>query len=370
MARTKMSVGRRLQLALANHLSSESRWKRFRLANGEIPLRELKTSFRMPGGAEESRQLPPDFDAQCDEAAFRIDDGYATDHGATLTASGQLIRDLSREWNPQPEGHGRLQKPTFLPRVHRVKEAASITLEHNANYCHFLFEGLPRLNILERCGVGKNIPIYANAKKAFQRELLPLFGVPLERLIAASDHPLLQTERLWVPTYPGYQGKFTLEAIRYLRDTILAKLEAQSPLRLISRKIYISRRDSTSRRILNEAEIETHLRALGFECLCLSEMPVLEQLRAFAEARVVVAAHGASLTNIAFCSPASSMVEIFPEDFYFDCYQELAAKVGVTASWLRTKSVQVGEGALAQDLTITEEAYGHILEILHAEKLV
>jgi len=369
MARAKMSVGRRLQRTLASRLPGNLRWKGFRMAAGEIPLRQLEAPFRVPGGAEARKKIAVDFDAQRDEAAFRIDGGYATDHGATLTASGHLIRELSREWNPQPDGHGRLQKTAWLPRVHRVEEAASITLEHNANYCHFLFEGLPRLRILERCGIGRDVPIYANAKKAFQRELLPLFGVPPERLIAASDHPLLRAKRLWAPTYPGYQGKFTREAIDYLRATILDKLNAQSPLRPGSRKIYISRRDATSRRILNEAEIETRLRALGFECLCLGDLPVLEQLRAFAEARVVVAAHGASLTNIVFSSAGTSMVEIFPEDFYFECYQELAAKVGVKASWLRAASVRIGEGGLAQDLTITDQAYDYIIEILRAERL-
>jgi len=369
MVRAKMSVGRRLQRTLASRLPGNLRWKGFRMAAGEIPLRQLKVPFRVPGGSRENLEIAADFDAQHDEAVFQIDGGYATDHGATLTASGHLIRELSREWNPQPDGHGRLQKPAWLPRVHRVEKAASITLEHNANYCHFLFEGLPRLRILELCGVGGKVPIYANARKAFQRELLPLFGVPPERLIAASEHPLLQAKRLWVPTYPGYQGKFTREAINYLRSTILEKLKAESPLRHGSRKIYISRRDATSRRILNEAEIEMRLQTLGFECLCLSDLPVLEQLRAFAEARVVVAAHGASLTNIVFSSAGASMVEIFPEDFYFDCYQELAAKVDVKASWLRAASMRIGEGGLAQDLTITDQAYDGIINILRAEKL-
>jgi capsular polysaccharide biosynthesis protein len=369
MAHAKMAVGRRLQRLLADRLPGKTRWKGFRLAAGETPLQQLAAPFLTPGSNEVSDRLAANFDAQRDEAAFRIDGGYATDHGATLTGSGYLIRELSREWNPQPDGHGRLQKPAWLPRVHRVEEAASITLEHNANYCHFLFEGLPRLRILESCGIGREVPIYANAKKSFQRELLPLFGVPPERLISASDHPLLQAKRLWVPTYPGYQGKFTQEAIDYLRAVILDRLNAESPLRPATRKIYITRRDATSRRILNEAEIEARLRALDFECLCLSDLPVLEQLRAFAEARVIVAAHGASLTNIAFSSAGTSMVEIFPEDFYFDCYQELAAKVGVRASWLPTASVTVGEGALAQDLTITDQAYEHILKILRAEKL-
>ena len=370
MAHAKMSLGRRLQRALANRLSPESRWRNFRLAAGEIPLRQLGASYRVPGVAGEKSALPAEFDAQRDPAVFLIDDGYATDHGATLTASGHLIRELSREWNPQPEGHTRLQKPAWQPRIHRVKEAASITLEHNANYCHFLMEGLPRLRILEQCGIGRNVPVYANAKKPYQRDLLPWFGVPKERLISPAEHPLLQAQRLWVPTYSGYQGKFSQVAIDYLRAVVLPKLQEEKPLRPPERKLYISRRDSTSRRILNEAEIEARLRGHGFECLCLGEMPVAEQLRAFAEARVVVAAHGAALTNIVFTPPESAMIEIFPDDFYFDCYQELAKKIGVKAAWLRAASVQIGQGGLAQDLTIPDSVYDLIIHILKSDRII
>ena len=369
MASKKMSFGRRLQRALADRLSGESRWKTFRLAADEIPLGKLGANYRVPSSPEVKSQLAADFDAQHDEATFQIDRGYATDHGATLTSSGLLVRELSREWNPQPEGHSRLQKPAWRPRVHRVEEAASITLEHNSNYCHFLMEGLPRLRILERCGVGREVLIYANAHKPFQRELLPWFGVPDYRLIDASRHPLLQAKKLWVPTYSGYQGKFSHEAIDYLRSIVLPKLREEAPLQPPTRKIYISRRDATSRRILNEAEIEKRLTAMGFECLCLAEMPVAQQLRAFAEAKVIIAAHGASLTNIVFSSPDAAMIEIFPDDFYFDCYQVLAKNVGVKAAWLRASSVQIGQGGLAQDLTITEQAWSYIVEILRGEKL-
>jgi len=370
MSYPKMSTGRRLQRLVAKGLPGKLRWRGFRLAAGESELRQLAPAYYPPGGKEEKRGLPENFDAQRDEAVFRIDDGYATDHGATLTSSGQLVRELSREWNPQPYGHGRLQKPAWLPRVHRVAEAASITLEHNGNYCHFLFEGLPRLRILRRCHPDPAIPVYVNTRRTYQRALLPLFGVGPERLIPAASFPLLQAERLWVPTYPGYQGKFTPEAISYLRETLLPKLEAEAPLRRLSRKIYVSRRDATSRRIQNEAEIEKRLEGLGFECLCLSDLPVLAQMRAFAEARVVVAAHGASLTNMVFGAAGALMVEIFPEDFFFDCYQELAAKVGAKGVHFTASSVSIGEGGLAQDLTIPETLYEQIVATLKTDGII
>jgi capsular polysaccharide biosynthesis protein len=214
------------------------------------------------------------------------------------------------------------------------------------------------------------MPVYVNSKRTYQRELLPLFGVGPERLIPAADFPLLQAERLWVPTYLGYQGNFPPEAIGYLRETLLPKLEAEAPLRPLSRKLYISRRDSTSRRILNEPEIEKRLEGLGFECLCLAELPVLAQMRAFAEARVVIAAHGASLTNITFTAGGALMIEIFPEDFYFDCYQELVKKIGVKGVHLKAPSVSIGEGGLAQDLTIPETLYEEMVAVLKADGIV
>ncbi|MCE0499396.1 MAG: glycosyltransferase family 61 protein [Methylacidiphilales bacterium] len=367
-----MSVGRRLQRLVAKSLPGELRWRGFRLAAGEIELRRLDPAFYPPGGKEEKRGLPENFDTQRDEAVIRIDNGYATDHGATLTSSGQLLRELSREWNPQPYGHGRLQKPVWLPRAHQVPEAASITLEHNGNYCHFLFEGLPRLRILRRCHPDPALPVYANTGRTYQRELLPLFGVGPERLIPASDFPLLQAERLWVPTYAGCQGKCAPEAISYLRETLLPKLEAETPLRWLSRKIYVSRRDATSRRIQNEAEIEKRLAELGFECLCLSDLPVLAQIRAFAEARVVVTAHGASLTNIAFTAAGALMVEIFPDDINIanDCYQDLAKKVGVKGVYFKAPSVSVGVGGLAKDLTIPETLYEQIIALLKTDGII
>ncbi len=38
-----------------------------------------------------------------------------------------------------------------------------------------------------------------------------------------------------------------------------------------------------------------------------------EQIEAFRNARIVLAAHGAGLTNILFCRPNTTLIEIFPE---------------------------------------------------------
>lgn len=53
-------------------------------------------------------------------------------------------------------------------------------------------------------------------------------------------------------------------------------------------------------------------------------MPLAEQLRAFAQAEAVVAAHGAGLVGLLACAPATVVVELFPERYVNGCYYTLA----------------------------------------------
>jgi capsular polysaccharide biosynthesis protein len=78
--------------------------------------------------------------------------------------------------------------------------------------------------------------------------------------------------------------------------------------------LYLSRNDATMRKILNEDEILPGLKDLGFTIMRAAGMPLQDQIEAFRQARIVVSAHGAGLTNILFCRPGTKVVEIFPED--------------------------------------------------------
>jgi capsular polysaccharide biosynthesis protein len=64
---------------------------------------------------------------------------------------------------------------------------------------------------------------------------------------------------------------------------------------------------------MNEEEIIPGLRDLGFHVMRPAETSLGDQIAAFRDAKVVVAVHGAGLTNIIFCRPGSTLVEIFPE---------------------------------------------------------
>ena len=82
-----------------------------------------------------------------------------------------------------------------------------------------------------------------------------------------------------------------------------------------------------TRRIENEDEVLATLRPLGFDVVDPGTLSVAEQVLLFAEAEMVVGAHGAGLTNIAFCSPGATVIELFPADYVNVCYWALASAV-------------------------------------------
>ena len=82
----------------------------------------------------------------------------------------------------------------------------------------------------------------------------------------------------------------------------------------IGRRIYISRENAPSRRILNFDALEKEvLGKYGFTQLDLDNSTLVEQIDAFSKADLVLAEHGAGLANAMFMRPASTMIEIFPK---------------------------------------------------------
>lgn len=82
----------------------------------------------------------------------------------------------------------------------------------------------------------------------------------------------------------------------------------------IGRKIYITRQNAPSRRIINfDALEQTVLRKYGFIQIDLDNASLTEQINAFSKADLVLAEHGAGLANAMFMRPASTIIEIFPK---------------------------------------------------------
>ena len=95
-----------------------------------------------------------------------------------------------------------------------------------------------------------------------------------------------------------------------------------------------------------------------------------DQIRAFGEADVIVAPHGAALANLAFCSPGAALLELFPAQSFVADYWKMAAGVpgleyqylggaGKAAGTTRAKFVTAD---ITVDLPMLEQMVDQILD--------
>lgn len=94
-------------------------------------------------------------------------------------------------------------------------------------------------------------------------------------------------------------------------------------------KLYLSRAGSKLREPVNAAALEAALTARGFATLTASDINHADQIARFRAARTIVAVHGAGLTNLLFCAPGATVVEIFPANFVKSPYRMLARRLGL-----------------------------------------
>lgn len=175
------------------------------------------------------------------------------------------------------------------------------------NYSHWLFRNLLKLSALDREGLLHSHPWLVNRDlRPHQRQYLDLLGIGPDDLAPVDRNDVILCRKLIVPALLT-----STQAIDKGMDWIRGKLAARMAApESASHLIYVSRRDSPRRVLLNEQDLFARLSPRGFDLVVPGELSVVEQIRAFSGARLIVAAHGAALTNIIFAPRDAAIVEI------------------------------------------------------------
>jgi Glycosyltransferase 61 len=176
------------------------------------------------------------------------------------------------------------------------------------NYYHWLHDVLIRLH-----GAMEHLPadttfIVPARLRPFQQDSLRYLGIPGDRLAPYDGEEVWELETLYFAPRVSNVGSDRGVADQWLRDQILEGADV-SP-RHGGRRIYISRRNATKRRLVNEEAVETLLVDHGFETVLTEELSLREQAALFAQAEILVSAHGAGLTNILFAAPGLKVVDM------------------------------------------------------------
>jgi capsular polysaccharide biosynthesis protein len=278
--------------------------------------------------------------------------------GRVLTATGTVIApedELLCDVSDAALHENPLTHPVFLslklPRVTAVDGTVAVLATYGGGiYHHWLMDVLPRLHLLERSGLAYD-KIVVSPAAAYQRRSMELLGIDAARLVTAADEHI-EARRLVVPSLPGAITHPPVWACQFIRDTFLphAARDATPP------RLFVSRGRTGTRRILNEDEVAAMLRPYGFERVVLEELPFERQVRLFSRAEIVVSAHGSGLTNLVFCRPGTSVIEILSPNYVNTTYWGLSEKLGLVYYYLLGENKEgraLPRGRIHEDLRVS-----------------
>lgn len=205
----------------------------------------------------------------------------------------------------------------------------SILIGGSTNYYHWLIDHLPRLLLARRL---IDLPrILINRPTQFQRESLAMVGV-IEWEEVGEDESV-RCEDLWIPKGLAVSTVPHPAIIAMLREAFPPTTE------LPRRKLYLSRRDATTRNLTNEAEL---IRLIpDFQVVTTTGMTFQRQIDLFASADEVLAVHGAGMANVTFCRPGALVREIFTPLQKVTSMQFLSVLGGLRHEFISAKNVNL-----------------------------
>jgi capsular polysaccharide biosynthesis protein len=274
--------------------------------------------------AEETYRYPDTFVAT-------IPRGRVWGDGFIITPDNQLLEDVSVDFDAEA-GRSSVPEKWKLQQIADYEgKVAVLSTDGGGLYYHWLFQLLPRFELMRRAGIDlAGIDYFAinGLSKQFQRETIEALGIDPKRIIESRNVPYLRARELIVPSIPLGGGCFRPWMCQFLRDTFLPK-DVFRITRSPGRRLYISRRLAGYRRVLNEPEVLRFLRRRGFEEVTFERLSVQQQAATMACCEVIVSPHGGGLSNLIFCSPGTKVIEIFSPELVIGFFWKLSNQLGL-----------------------------------------
>ena len=158
--------------------------------------------------------------------------------------------------------------------------------------------------------------LYLNKLNSFQKKTLELLGLQNLKIIDSNDYRHIECDQLIATQHPSYFKGFILDQAKYVPDWIIKWLRGcfleKSKKIEIKDNIFIDRSLSNFKhsQIVNLEETQNLLKEKNFDIVKLENLSFDEQIFVFSNAKIVVGAHGAGLTNLCFSKEKTKVIEI------------------------------------------------------------
>ena len=256
-------------------------------------------------------------------------------------------------------GHAALLRRA--PPTRRVARATWIAERCYDNHSHWLTAHLPKLLYLREHGLLGELAMPGRRPAGIDASLAAA-GFDPAGWIEVDPMTRLEVDALTVLTADRFRPAL-LEAVRraHLPDPAPATASGRP-----TRKVLISRNGARGRKLLEEGPLWEVLRPMGFERVEMERLDYSDQVRLMQETALLLAPHGAGLTNMIFCAAGTHVVEIADTGYPNPNFYALAAAMGHPYWLIDAKGVGPGH-ALDRDLSVAPKAVLDTVARIRAE---
>jgi capsular polysaccharide biosynthesis protein len=250
-------------------------------------------------------------------------------HAGIVLYEDRFIRETAEHTNPDNH-HYQTNAGAMVIETDAARDLTgtyvSALAGANANYFHNVIDCVGRLASVSEDLWTQADFILVQADCTAVHRMVQLWHpeLPLHPVQPAET---VRVDRLILPT--SVRGQIDYHpCLLSVFDAVSAQVPVDEAAAL-PRRFYIDRRGSWRRKLLNETELINALTPLGIALVKLEDLSIDQQIRLFRQAELIVAPHGAGLTNIVFARPGCTVLELLMDANVTWLFRHLCAVRGV-----------------------------------------
>jgi Glycosyltransferase 61 len=256
---------------------------------------------------------------------FVLHDALVHASAGIVAVGDQVIAETLAHTEPETHGFRTLAKGIAIrsgPVRHLAGAHIHLLCGGEGDYYHSMMMGIARLAAVPENYMAASAGVLVAHDAIRAREALALLDLMPSLVVEeVARDATLRVETLILPLSVCGESAYHPCVADFFRgiSTNVPPMARPSP-----RRLYIDRRSSRERPLVNEAELMDALARLGFVMVRPDTLSLADQVRLFRGADVIVAPHGAELTNLGFCRPGTQIIELLMDAYCNWCFRNLA----------------------------------------------
>lgn len=146
-----------------------------------------------------------------------------------------------------------------------------------------------------------------------------------------TDATALRVENFYFSSPSAMTGCWNPHAVDFLRRSFLSHGSPHSDT--LPKRFYIIR-DGYTRGVVNEMEVRELFTSRGWALIAPEKLSIPDQIALFRDAEAIAGLHGSAFTNLLWCLPGTSVLELVPENFMAGAFEWLARINGLSHRFL------------------------------------